>query len=162
MATTRLVGLIGYPVGHSRSPAMQQAAFDALGIAARYLLWETPPDALAERIASLREPDMLGANVTIPYKTAVAPLLDALASSALRAGGTVNTIVRGDDGRLTGHNTDVAGVLQVLDAHVQETPGNHCWRLGRAARRGRSGRRRMNAAWCCAWRRVIRRQRSMR
>jgi shikimate dehydrogenase len=118
VSVTRLVGLIGYPVGHSRSPAMQQAAFDALGIPARYLLWETPSSALAERIASLRAPEMLGANVTIPYKTAVVPLLDALASSAKQAGGAVNTIVREHDGTLTGHNTDVAGVLRVLDAHT--------------------------------------------
>ena len=130
MAATRLVGLIGYPVGHSRSPAMQQAAFDALGIATRYLLWETPPDALAERIASLRAPDALGANVTIPYKTAVAPLLDALAPSAQQAGGTVNTIVRGDDGRLTGHNTDVTGVLRVLDAHSAGDAGQSLLALG--------------------------------
>lgn len=117
MSAIRLAGLIGYPVGHSRSPAMQQAAFDALGIPARYLLWETPPGMLAERIADLRAPDVLGANVTIPHKTAVVPLLDILAQSALRAGGAANTIVRGDDGRLTGHNTDVLGVLGVLDAH---------------------------------------------
>lgn len=116
-STSRLVGLIGYPVGHSRSPTMQQAAFDALGIPARYLLWETPPAALAERIASLRAPEVLGANVTIPHKTAVVPLLDALAPSARQAGGAVNTIARGEDGTLTGHNTDVAGVLRVLDAH---------------------------------------------
>ncbi|HET8908360.1 MAG TPA: shikimate dehydrogenase [Ktedonobacterales bacterium] len=118
MSVTRLVGLIGYPVGHSRSPAMQQAVFDALSISARYLLWETPPDTLAGRIASLRAPEMLGANVTIPHKTAVVPLLDALASSAKQAGGAVNTIVREQDGTLTGHNTDVTGVLRVLDAHT--------------------------------------------
>jgi shikimate dehydrogenase len=118
VSVTRLVGLIGYPVGHSRSPAMQQAAFDALSISAHYLLWETPPDTLAERIASLRAPEMLGANVTIPHKTAVVPLLDALASSAKQAGGAVNTIVREQDGTLTGHNTDVTGVLWVLDAHT--------------------------------------------
>lgn len=117
MSAQQLVGLIGYPVSHSRSPAMQQAAFDALGIPARYLLWETPPEALAERVASLRAPDVLGANITIPYKTAVVPLLDALAPSALHAGGAVNTIVRGEAGQLTGHNTDVTGVLRVLDAH---------------------------------------------
>jgi shikimate dehydrogenase len=117
MAAQQLVGLIGHPVSHSRSPAMQQAAFDALGIPARYVLWETPPESLVGRVASLRVPDVLGANVTIPYKTAVVPLLDALAPSALRAGGAVNTIVRGDDDRLTGHNTDVTGVLRVLDAH---------------------------------------------
>ena len=117
MAALRRVGLIGYPVGHSRSPAMQQAAFDALGIAARYELWETPPEALAGRIASLRAPNVLGANVTIPYKTAVVPLLDDLAPSAERAGNAVNTIMRDDDGRLIGHNTDVTGVLRTLDAH---------------------------------------------
>jgi shikimate dehydrogenase len=109
---------------------MQQVAFDALGIAARYLLWETPPDALAERVASLRAPDMLGANVTIPYKTAVAPLLDALAPSARQAGGTVNTIVRDADGRLTGHNTDVTGVLRVLDAHSAGDAGQSPLALG--------------------------------
>src|SRR5690349_9790546 len=130
MPAVRLVGLIGYPVGHSRSPAMQQAAFDALGIAARYVLWETPPETLAERIASLRAPDVLGANVTIPHKTAVVPLLDALAASALQAGGAVNTIVRGADGRLTGHNTDVTGVLRVLDDHGAGDGGQSALALG--------------------------------
>jgi len=130
MPATHLVGLIGYPVGHSRSPAMQQAAFDALGIPARYVLWETPPDTLVERIASLRAPEMLGANVTIPHKTAVVPLLDALAPSALQAGGAVNTIVRDADGRLTGHNTDVTGVLRVLDAHGAGDAGQSALVLG--------------------------------
>ncbi|HKW21733.1 MAG TPA: shikimate dehydrogenase [Ktedonobacterales bacterium] len=130
MPATHLVGLIGYPVGHSRSPAMQQAAFDALGIPARYVLWETPPDTLVERIASLRAPEMLGANVTIPHKTAVVPLLDALAPSALQAGGAVNTIVRDADGRLTGHNTDVTGALRVLDAHGAGDAGQSALALG--------------------------------
>ncbi len=130
MPAMHLVGLIGYPVGHSRSPAMQQAAFDALGISARYLLWETPPETLAERIASLRAPDVLGANVTIPHKTVVVPLLDALAPSARQAGGAVNTIVRGADGRLTGHNTDVTGVLRVLDAHEAGDAGQSPLILG--------------------------------
>ncbi|HET9981693.1 MAG TPA: shikimate dehydrogenase [Ktedonobacterales bacterium] len=130
MSAIRLVGLIGYPVGHSRSPAMQQAAFDALGIAARYVLWETAPDALAGRVASLRAPEMLGANVTIPYKTAVVPLLDDLAPSAERAGNAVNTIVRGENGRLIGHNTDVAGVLRTLDAHRAGDAGQSLLALG--------------------------------
>lgn len=130
MSAQQLVGLIGHPVGHSRSPAMQQAAFDALGIPARYALWETPPESLAERIDSLRKPDALGANVTIPYKTVVVPLLDVLAPSALRAGGAVNTIVRGDDSRLTGHNTDVTGVLHVLDAHGAGDSGQSPLALG--------------------------------
>jgi shikimate dehydrogenase len=107
------IGLIGHPVGHSRSPAMQQAALDALGIPARYELWDTPPDELAARVASLREPDVLGANVTIPYKLAVVPLLDRLASEAQRVAGAVNTIVCEESGggvQLVGHNTDVAGL----------------------------------------------------
>lgn len=130
MPAIRLVGLIGYPVSHSRSPAMQQAAFDALGIAARYTLWETPPDALAGRIASLRAPEMLGANVTIPYKTAVVPLLDDLAPSAEHAGNAVNTIVRAENGRLVGHNTDVTGVLRTLDAHRAGDAGQALLALG--------------------------------
>ena len=113
-----LAGLIGYPLGHSRSPAMQQAAFDALGIEARYELWETPPEGLRERVAGLRAPGMLGANVTIPHKTAVMPLLDMVAPEALHDVGAVNTIVRekAADGsaRLTGHNTDFTALRRVL------------------------------------------------
>ncbi len=110
-------GLIGQPIGHSRSPAMHQAAFDALGMHAHYELWETAPGELAARIASLRARGTLGANVTIPYKTAVLPLLDDLAETA-RLAGAVNTIVReeaaGGGGRLVGHNTDVAGLRRAL------------------------------------------------
>ena len=145
MPAIRRVGLIGYPVGHSRSPAMQQAAFDALGIAARYELWETPPEALAGRIASLRAPDVLGANVTIPYKTAVVPLLDGLAPSAERAGNAVNTIVRDTSGRLIGHNTDVTGVLRTLDAHEAGDAGQSLLALGA----GGAAR----AVWAAAWER---------
>ena len=61
---TATVGIIGYPLRHSVSPAFQQAAFDHLGIDATYLAWETPPDALAGRMESLRGPGLLGANVT--------------------------------------------------------------------------------------------------
>lgn len=109
---------------------MQQAAFDALGIPARYVLWETPPEALAERVASLRVPDVLGANVTIPHKLAVGPLLDVLEPSAAHTEGAVNTIVRGPDGRLTGHNTDVTGVLRVLDVHAAGDAGQSLLVLG--------------------------------
>ena len=107
------IGLIGHPVAHSRSPAMQQAALDALGIPARYELWDTPPDELAARVAALRQPGMLGANVTIPHKLAVLPLLDRLAPEVEHIAGAVNTIVRAEEGGkalLVGHNTDVAGL----------------------------------------------------
>lgn len=107
------VGLIGHPVAHSRSPAMQQAAFDALGIAARYELWDTAPEDLAARVAQLREPHILGANVTIPHKQNIVPLLDQLAPAAEQVAGAVNTVVReqrGGRARLVGYNTDVAGL----------------------------------------------------
>lgn len=112
-----LAGLIGHPVAHSRSPAMQQAAFDALGIAARYELWDTVPGELAARVAQLRKPGMLGANVTIPYKQIVVPLLDSLAPAAEQVAGAVNTIVCERIGgriRLVGYNTDVAGLEALL------------------------------------------------
>jgi shikimate dehydrogenase len=106
------VGLVGYPVTHSLSPRMQQAAFDALGVEAHYVLWETWPDRLAERIASLRSADMLGANVTIPYKEDVVPLVDECDPVATRIG-AINTIVnRG--GRLVGYNTDAPGFMRAL------------------------------------------------
>ncbi|GAC1449501.1 MAG: shikimate dehydrogenase [Ktedonobacterales bacterium] len=117
------VGLIGHPVAHSRSPAMQQAAFDALGIAVHYELWDTPTADLAARVAALRRPDVLGANVTIPHKLAVLPLLDEQVPEARRIAGAVNTIVRVETGagvRLIGHNTDVAGLTATLrDAGIQ-------------------------------------------
>jgi shikimate dehydrogenase len=106
------VGLIGYPVSHSLSPQMQQAAFDALGIEARYVLWETQPGTLAQRIASLRSPGILGANVTIPYKEDVVSLLDEYDAAAVKIG-AVNTIVN-RDGRLVGYNTDAAGFIRAL------------------------------------------------
>ncbi len=109
---TITVGLIGYPLGHSISPAFQQAAFDYYGMDARYLVWETPADGLAQRIQSLRASHVLGANVTVPYKEAVCSSLDIL-SEAAQCTGAVNTIVN-RKGLLEGYNTDVPGFLRAL------------------------------------------------
>ena len=117
---TRRVGIIGYPVGHSISPAFQQAAFDALQIDARYERWETPADALADRVESLRASDVLGANVTVPHKEAVVPLLDELDAGAARMG-AVNTIVN-VAGRLRGSNTDGQGFVAALRGEVAFDP----------------------------------------
>lgn len=117
-ATSRRVGLIGHPVDHSRSPAMQQAAFDALHLDIRYELWDTLSVDLRKRVESLRQPGMLGANVTIPHKLAVATYLDDRATSARYLAGAVNTIVREETPqgvRLIGHNTDTSALLRVLD-----------------------------------------------
>ena len=107
-----LVGIIGFPVGHSVSPAFQQAALGHLGINARYERWETPPEHLAPRILGLRRPGILGANVTVPHKQNVISLLDDIDEAAERIG-AVNTVVnRG--GRLSGYNTDAPGFLRAL------------------------------------------------
>jgi shikimate dehydrogenase len=108
----RTIGLIGYPLAHSISPVFQQAALDHLGLDARYELWETEREALAERVARIRRPDCLGANVTVPYKELVIPLLDEIDSLAGRIG-AVNTIVN-RDGRLCGYNTDMTGFARAL------------------------------------------------
>ncbi len=109
------VGIIGFPVAHSLSPRMQQAAFDACGIAARYALWETAPADLPTRIASLRAPEILGANVTIPHKSAALEYIDACDPLAARVG-AINTIVN-RNGHLIGYNTDVGGLMQALAAN---------------------------------------------
>ena len=108
----RRAGIIGYPLGHSVSPAFQQAAFDHHGLDVRFEVWETPPDALREVVTGLRAPDVLGASVTVPHKAAVIPLLDRLSEPA-RQVGAVNLIVN-RDGLLEGHNTDTTGFLRAL------------------------------------------------
>jgi shikimate dehydrogenase len=113
---TKRVVLIGHPVAHSLSGAMQQAAFDELGVDALYELWDKPPIELAEAIAELRGDDFLGANVTIPHKERVVPMVDRLTEEAT-ATGAVNTITR-EGKRLVGHNTDVAGFKVALDKLV--------------------------------------------
>jgi len=110
---TKRVLLIGHPVAHSYSAYMQQAAFDALGIDARYELVDTTAAALPERIEELRSDEFLGANVTIPHKERVATLVDRLTEDA-HATGAVNTISK-DGRKLVGHNTDVPAFRDALD-----------------------------------------------
>jgi shikimate dehydrogenase len=123
------VGLIGDPVAHSVSPAMQNAAFAAHGLAEAYALWPTPAQLLAERVATLRIAGMRGANVTLPHKAAVLPLLDTLNAGA-QAIGAVNTIVRAADGRLGGLNTDAPGFLRALQSAGYEVRDGAAVMLG--------------------------------
>jgi shikimate dehydrogenase len=121
---TKRVVLIGHPVAHSLSGAMQQAAFDSLGIDATYELWDRTPIELAEAIAELRGDTFLGANITIPHKERVVPMVDRLTDDA-HVTGAVNTITR-EGKRLIGHNTDVPGFKVALDRLVgkQKMPRN--------------------------------------
>jgi shikimate dehydrogenase len=107
--------LLGYPLGHSLSPAMQNAALSAAGLSGwEYVARPVSRERLGVAVLALREPDCAGANVTVPYKSTVLEMLDGLTPLA-HAIGAVNTIVK-QDGRLIGHNTDAAGFLADLHA----------------------------------------------
>ncbi len=113
MSQILLAGVIGDPVTHSLSPALHNAAFAHLGIPARYERWPTPVDELRARVEALRAPHMLGANVTLPHKVRVVPLLDRL-EPQVELIGALNTITRADDGALIGANTDSPAFLAAL------------------------------------------------
>ena len=121
-ATTAVVGLIGWPVRHSVSPALHNAAFAALGLNWAYVPLPVAPERVGEALRGLRALGLRGANVTVPHKQAVMPFLDAL-SDAARTIGAVNTIVVEDDGRLVGDNTDARGFAADLAAHGVEAAG---------------------------------------
>ncbi|HEY1554076.1 MAG TPA: shikimate dehydrogenase [Kofleriaceae bacterium] len=109
--------VLGWPVEHSKSPAILNAAFAALGIEARMEPRAVPPDELAREIIGLRALPMLGASVTVPHKLAIAALCDELRGAA-RDLGAVNCLAL-EHGRLVGHNTDVAGFLDGLGRAVR-------------------------------------------
>ena len=109
---TRAV-LLAHPAAHSLSPVMHDAAFAALGLDGRYEAWDVPPANLPAVLERLRASSTLfGANVSVPHKLAVLPLLDEVSAEAHRLG-AVNTIVR-HDRRLLGHNTDAGGLAAAL------------------------------------------------
>ena len=113
---TKRVVLIGHPVAHSLSGAMQQAAFDDQGIDAVYELWDRPPMGLGDAVVELRGDDFLGANITIPHTERMGPLVDRLTDEA-HVTGAVNTVTK-EGKRLVGHNTDVPGFRIALDRLV--------------------------------------------
>jgi len=109
---TVVVGIIGDPVDHSRSPAMHNAAFAALGLDWVYAPFHVAPADVGDAVRAIRALGLKGVNVTVPHKEAVLPHLDALSPLA-RQVGAVNTIVN-RAGRLYGDNTDVDGFLRAL------------------------------------------------
>jgi len=110
---SRYIGLIGYPLKHSISPYFQQAALDYYRLDIRYELWETNPAQLKDIMNDLRKAQNVGANITVPHKETVLPLLDEVDDLAGSIG-AVNTIVKKDD-RLLGFNTDAYGFIEALD-----------------------------------------------
>jgi len=107
---TRITGLFGYPVEHTLSPAMHNAAFEALGLDYCYAAFRVHPDSLPEAVKAIRALHLSGVNVTIPHKEKVIPFLDEVDKEAT-AIGAVNTIVN-SIGNLKGYNTDGRGFIQ--------------------------------------------------
>jgi len=114
---THMVGLMGWPVEHSLSPAMHNAAFDALGLDWCYVPLPVPPGRVEFAVRGLVALGFRGANVTVPHKEAVLSVLDRIDTDA-RQIGAVNTIVidRESDRQavVRGYNTDESGVVAAL------------------------------------------------
>jgi shikimate dehydrogenase len=127
-STTRLAGLIGWPVEHSLSPAMHNAVAEALRLDFAYVPLPVAPEEVGTAVAGLAALGFLGANVTVPYKEAVLPYLDRL-DAAAQAIGAVNTIVVADR-LLTGYNTDWIGFVEDLAALGVNVAGEECLVLG--------------------------------
>ena len=125
---TRTVGILGWPLGHTLSPLMHNAAFAATGLDYVYLPFPVAPEQLAAAINGLKALGFAGANVTIPHKITVQAYLDRIDASAQMAG-AVNTIVF-RDGQSTGYNTDAGGFIGSLSAVNRQMDGKSAVLLG--------------------------------
>jgi len=114
---TQLVGLIGWPVEHSLSPTMHNAAFDALGLSWRYVPLPVPPGQIAAAVRGLGALGFRGANVTVPHKQAVMAAVDSVGPST-RVLGAANTLVverrAAQAPTIDGYNTDDKGFIGAL------------------------------------------------
>ncbi|OGC11986.1 shikimate dehydrogenase [candidate division WOR-1 bacterium RIFOXYA12_FULL_52_29] len=116
----KLIGLIGYPLGHSVSPAMHNAAFKALNIDYEYVPFEVDQYDLSQSVVGMRALHIAGFNVTVPHKEAIVPLLDDVTKLA-QVIGAVNT-VQNQEGTLIGYNTDGPGFLESLREDAEFDP----------------------------------------
>ncbi len=133
-SSTRLVTLLGYPLGHSLSPAIHNASFQAQGINMVYLCMPVSASNLTDALKGFRVAKFVGSNVTIPHKQAIPDLIDDISEQA-RAVGAVNTIVSrfGEDGEvigLYGDNTDIRGFLDPLDGYKKRLDNSEMVVLG--------------------------------
>jgi shikimate dehydrogenase len=127
-STTRVVAIFGYPVTHSLSPLMQNAAFAHLGLDYCYVACTVKPELLGDAVKAVRALGMRGANVTVPHKEGVIRMLDEVTGEALEIG-AVNTIVN-EDGRLVGHNTDGRGFREALIEDAVDVDGKMVLMIG--------------------------------
>jgi shikimate dehydrogenase len=126
--TTRIAAVLGFPVEHSRSPQLLNAAFAAAGVDAVMVPIGVPPEDLAAAVAGLAAMRALGASVTVPHKVAAAALCHER-SPAAREIGAVNCL-RFDGARITGHNTDEGGFIDGLAAAGFDPRGKRAVLLG--------------------------------
>jgi shikimate dehydrogenase len=126
--STRVVGVIGDPVDHSRSPAMHNAAFAALDLDWVYVAFPVPRGEGAAAVQAVPALGLAGLNVTMPHKADAASACDDLAPDAA-ALGSVNTVVHAD-GTLAGHSTDGDGFLRALDDEGMTATGRRVLVLG--------------------------------
>jgi shikimate dehydrogenase len=118
---SHFAGVLGWPLEHTLSPPIHNAAFRALSLDWVYFAWPVPPEDLPAAVGGIRALGAMGANVTMPHKEAVVELIDEISADAA-AIGAVNTIQRFGD-RLIGHNTDVDGFKAFLTADAGVDPG---------------------------------------
>ncbi len=125
---TKLVGILGWPLSHTLSPYMHNAAFQSLGLNWAYVPLPTAPEQIKDAIGSLQTFNFMGANVTVPHKQAIMRYLDEIDSVA-RNIGAVNTIaIR--HGKTFGYNTDCYGFLESLIEANFDPKGARCLILG--------------------------------
>jgi len=111
---TKVFCVIGWPVHHSASPAMMNAVFTHVGLDAQYVALEVMPDRLGEAVSGLRALGFCGANVTVPHKSALMPLLDEISPAAVQAGAVNVVRIDAQTGRMEGHNSDIDGWYRSL------------------------------------------------
>ncbi|TWI56368.1 shikimate dehydrogenase [Halalkalibacter nanhaiisediminis] len=109
---TKVFGLLGHPVGHSKSPLIHNDAFSSAGMDARYHAFDVKPEQVKAAVEGIRALQLAGCNVTVPHKIAVMDFLDEIDDEAKQIG-AVNTIVN-QGGRLIGYNTDGRGYVESL------------------------------------------------
>ena len=113
----KFAGIIGYPLSHTLSPSMHNFIYQKLGIAIEYKKWEITANNLEFHIEKINDENFIGANITVPYKEKIVPLLDEIRDDA-KFTGAVNTIVKNDN-KLIGYNTDVYGIEKALDIKLK-------------------------------------------
>lgn len=111
-------GVIGHPIAHSKSPIIHALFADQTGEKIRYEAFDIPPAGLNTQFRALVKDGLRGLNVTVPHKEAVAELVDTCTPRAELAG-AVNTVTVGDDGKLSGDNTDGVGLTRDLDRNLK-------------------------------------------